>query len=113
ALLIVGALGHIAVSSYLCARSRDWPHAMAGLLQVIFFITPILFPAELLAERQLGFIYEVNPLYYLIDVVRRPMIGDGMPPLFSYVSESAYVMAGWVAAAITACLLSHRVVFLL
>lgn len=36
-LLIVAALAHIVISAYLGTRFRDWPYALTGILQVIFF----------------------------------------------------------------------------
>ena len=52
-LLLLAALGHIVIFAYLSTRFRDLPHAMSGVLQILFFVTPIIFPVKLLAERKL------------------------------------------------------------
>lgn len=113
ALLIMAALGHIAISAYLGTRFRDFPHAMAVMLQMMFFITPIMFPIKLLHEKGLGFIYQFNPLYYLIDVVRHPIIQGELALPENYLYAGIYVLATWAAALVVAYKLDSRVVFLL
>ncbi len=112
-LLMTVVLGHITISAYLGTRFRDWPHAMAGLMQMLFFVTPIMFPAKMLNERNLEFIYLFNPLYYVIDIVRHPIIGEGIAPLSHYFAAAAYALLVWSAAFIVVRRLDHRVVFLL
>jgi ABC-type polysaccharide/polyol phosphate export permease len=73
-LLLLAALGHITVCAYLGVRFRDLPHAANGLLQVAFFVTPVMFPVKLLQERHLALIYQVNPLYYILEVARHPIL---------------------------------------
>lgn len=112
-LLIMAALGHIAVSAYLGARFRDFPHAMAVLLQMMFFITPIMFPVKLLHDKGVGFIYQLNPLYYLIDIVRHPIIQGELALPENYLCAGVYVLICWLLALLTALKLDSRVVFLL
>jgi len=112
-LLASVALGHITISAYLCTRFRDWPHAVSGLMQVAFFITPIMFPATMLKEQNLSFIYAWNPLYYVIDIVRHPIVGEGFPPMSHYIAVLIYLALIAGIATIVARRLDHRVVFLL
>lgn len=111
--LIAAAVGHITIFAYLGARFRDLPHAMSGLLQVLFFVTPIMFPVKILADRHLDFVYKYNPLYYLIEVVRTPILASEFPSPAVFVSAIAYVVFVWVVAVITARRLDSRVVYFL
>lgn len=70
------------VISILGTRFRDLPPIIANMLQVLFFLTPVMYRAESLPT-QFSFIYLFNPLYYLIEVVREPMLG-GAPPRHTY-----------------------------
>ena len=55
------------------ARFRDVPPIVASFLQVLFFVTPIIWPVELLGNWQA--IATLNPLFAVIDVVRAPLLG--------------------------------------
>lgn len=112
-LLLVGALGHIVICAYLGARFRDLPHAMGGILQVLFFVTPIMFPVKLLRERHLDFIYQYNPLHYLIEIVRHPILEGAFPLSESYIFAGLYVAVVWFIAALLAKRFDSRLVFLL
>ncbi|WP_316172292.1 ABC transporter permease [Bradyrhizobium sp. SZCCHNRI3037] len=114
-LLILNAagLGHVVVSAYMGAMFRDWPHALGGLLQILFFVTPIMFPISVLQERGLDLIYQFNPLFYLIDVVRCPIVEGQFAPLEHYGLAILYVMLVWGVAAIVARQLDRRLVYLL
>lgn len=58
----------------LCARFRDVPQIVASIVQVIFFMTPIVFPPGALGNNQ--WLATVNPLYAAIDVMRAPLLGE-------------------------------------
>jgi ABC-type polysaccharide/polyol phosphate export permease len=55
------------------ARYRDIPPIVASVLQILFFVTPILWPPELLGNWQE--LLSFNPLFAAIDVVRAPLLG--------------------------------------
>lgn len=112
-ILFSAALGHIVIFAYLGTRFRDLPHAMGGVLQVLFFVTPIIFPVKLLKERHLDFVYQFNPLYYLIDVVRHPVLEGEFALSENYVFACLYVILVWVIAALVAKRLDSSLVFLL
>lgn len=64
---------------------RDYQPLQSVILQGFFYATPIIFPAELLAERGFAIIYQVNPFYYMLEVVRRPMMGSALPSAETYI----------------------------
>jgi len=55
------------------ARFRDVPPIVASFLQVLFFVTPVFWPVEMLGDWQA--IATMNPLFAAIDVVRAPLLG--------------------------------------
>jgi ABC-2 type transport system permease protein len=62
----------------LSARFRDVPQIIINAVQLAFFITPVLWKPENLKTKIL--VVELNPLYYLIELVRKPLLGE-TPPL--------------------------------
>jgi lipopolysaccharide transport system permease protein len=62
-----------------CARYRDVPPIVASLMQIAFFISPILWSPTVLAHRGIGvYLINWNPLYALIEIVRGPLLGTPM-----------------------------------
>ena len=63
---------------------RDYQPLQSLLLQGAFYVTPIIYPIEILANKGYSFIYEINPFYYLVHVVKLPMVGVELPTVQVY-----------------------------
>ena len=71
-LLINGAFATLYVGM-LSARFRDVPQVINSVVQIIFFITPIMWKPELLQTRT--YITDFNPFFHLLQIVRAPLLG--------------------------------------
>jgi len=73
-------------------------HHLAGiLLQLIYYLTPVFYPKEMFAKRgALVTILAYNPLGYLVELVREPVLYGRIPPLadFLVAINTAVVLAG-------------------
>ena len=99
---IVPLLGLVGV------RFRDLHPIISNLLQVMFFVTPILWSPTLLGERR--WIADINPLHSLISVVREPLMG--MPPEpYAYVMVAGTTICGFLTTTVLFSRLSSRVVY--
>ena len=82
-LLFVGNLFWISfVISMTCTRFRDMVPIVNSCIQIAFFITPISWSAKLLSSDSKILLF--NPIVYLIDLVRSPLLGD-QPMLKSWI----------------------------
>jgi ABC-type polysaccharide/polyol phosphate export permease len=61
------------------ARFRDFPQIITSLVQVVFYVTPIMWEPDQLGSRRYS-IVDYNPVYYFIEIVRAPLLGH-MPPV--------------------------------
>lgn len=113
AMLTAAMLAHLTIFSYLGVAFRDLQHALSGILLVVFYLTPIVFPATMLEQRGLAFAYLVNPLYHLIEIVRHPIAENSFADAGSYVFTAAYLGVVFAVAALVAYRLDRKVVFLL
>jgi len=93
-----------------CVRLRDIPQIVANLLQVSFFVTPIMWDAQLLADRGRKLILDLNPFYYLIEIVRAPMLGQPVELRFYIVAVSISLMS-LLMGVVTYVRFRHRVMF--
>jgi lipopolysaccharide transport system permease protein len=83
------------LTGLLSARFRDLPQIISALLQVAFYITPIIFRPD--ALNRFAFIVEWNPLAYLIEIVRAPLIGQ-MPSMLAWQVTIGMAVIGWPIA---------------
>lgn len=85
------------VVAILSTRFRDIPQVITNLLQVVFFVTPIFWSPESLPTRPAFVAY--NPLDYLIEIVRAPLLGTAPTPL-AWLVVSIMAVLGLVVAAL-------------
>jgi len=62
------------IVSMICVRYRDVPPVMAAVLQLLFFISPIIWEPSSIRGGEL--IVTLNPVAYLLAVTRGPLMGD-------------------------------------
>ena len=60
----------------LCVRFRDIPFIVQNVMQIMFFVTPIIWRMEDI-EGRYSFL-EFNPLYIMIELVRSPLINASL-----------------------------------
>ena len=75
------------------ARFRDVPQIVASVVQVAFFLTPIIWKPELLPDR--AFVLELNPFFHLVELVRAPSLGQA-PGLVSWLAAAGITLGGWL-----------------
>jgi ABC-type polysaccharide/polyol phosphate export permease len=90
------------------ARFRDVPQITASVLQVFFFITPILFTSAMLGPY--AWLAEYNPATHLLAIVREPLVGRA-PSLenwaFALATAAVLLAAGFVMLVRTRARLSY------
>lgn len=96
-LLVFANLVWIAsIVGILCTRFRDLPPIIGNLLQIMIFISPVMYQRSALPP-DLSFIVYFNPLFYVIEVMRAPMLGEA-PPKIAYVILTIFAVVGWFVA---------------
>jgi len=78
ALVYVNAFFYGLILAMIGARYRDLSQMVKSLVQVVFFLTPVLWNPSLLPERYQLWI-AVNPFYAFVELLRAPMIGQPVP----------------------------------
>jgi len=104
---------HLVIVAHVGVRFRDLPHLLGSLIQIAFYLTPVIFTVAMLKDRGLAFVYMFNPLYYLIEIVRYPLLNSALPPVeVVYVSLGYCVFMGIVAFLVVRKM-SQRIVYVL
>lgn len=78
----------------LCTRFRDLPQIVSNLLQVFFYLTPIIWMPQLLPKRFNLLLLDTNPFFHLIEIVRAPLLGTS-PSALSWQFGILLALLGW------------------
>jgi lipopolysaccharide transport system permease protein len=83
------------ITGLLSARFRDMPQIISSLLQVAFYVTPILYRPNSL--NRFSWVVTFNPVAYLLDLVRQPLIGQ-IPNAQTWGLCIGMAVVGWLLA---------------
>ncbi len=74
ALFVANAFWVAYFLSVICARYRDVPQIVTSVMQVVFFVTPVMYLPAQLVHRGVG-VLKWNPFANVLEVVRDPILG--------------------------------------
>ncbi len=90
----VNAFTYGLVLSLIGARYRDISQIIKSLIQVAFFVTPVMWNPALLPQKD-HILVVLNPFYAFVELMRAPMIG-AKPQLSVYVMAAMVTVGGIV-----------------
>jgi len=100
ALIAINAVWVSLVFGILATRYRDIAPLLGSLVQLLFFMTPIIWTEKTLqgtGNEGRARIAEINPLYHFLDIVRTPLLG-GDQQLYHWVIVLGVTVVGWALA---------------
>jgi lipopolysaccharide transport system permease protein len=63
-----------------CARFRDVPQIIASVMQIAFFLTPVMWTVGAIGhDRTRALVVQYNPFYYILELARAPLLGTAVP----------------------------------
>lgn len=93
--LLVANLTWIALTlAIICTRYRDMPQIVGSILQILFYLTPIMWMPNLLPKRAGLYLLDLNPAYHLLEIVRAPLLGQ-LPTLMNWEVSLGFALVGW------------------
>jgi lipopolysaccharide transport system permease protein len=119
ALLLVPALLLVVITAYwlnmllgiVCARFRDVPNIVQSIMQIMFFITPVMWIPQTLTQPDTRFwLVEANPLAAMLDLLRAPLLNQA-PTLFQYGNVIVCSLLGWGLTAFVFRRCHRRIVY--
>ncbi|WP_083886378.1 ABC transporter permease [Actinoalloteichus spitiensis] len=103
ALLIVNAGWASLLVGIISTRFRDIPPITGNIVQLLFYLTPIVWSYETLINsesavvRERAVLAQLNPFMHFIEMVRRPMLGLETNPT-NWLVVGAITVVGWAVA---------------
>ncbi|WP_342228084.1 ABC transporter permease [Rickettsiella endosymbiont of Rhagonycha lignosa] len=95
-ILWINAVSYSTILALLGTRFRDIPILVASLIQVVFFLTPIMWSPTILPERY-HYIIDLNPFAQFMELFRNPLLGT-LPSSYALVTTFGLTLLGVFSA---------------
>lgn len=96
---LIATLGPGALLAALNVKYRDFRYVIPFLIQVLFFLTPVIYPISLLKYPALQYFLALSPMYAAIELFRFPITGADINITFvalSLISNAVLLVAGLI-----------------
>lgn len=107
ALVLLVAAGWAVATLFAFAQSyfHDTRHLLDVACQMLFFLTPIVYPVEVLVNKGLGWLARGNPVNLFLELIRTPLVTGqpAEPKLYLYAAGFTVVIATVALAVIRRC----------
>ena len=87
----------IVVLAIVCARYRDLSQIVASILQVSFYLTPIIWLPSMVPSRAGVNLLELNPFFHFLELLRGPLLGT-IPSITSWIIVILITLVSWAIA---------------
>jgi lipopolysaccharide transport system permease protein len=92
---------------------QDTQHLVGVVLQMLFYLTPIMYPDDMLRKRNLGWLIDVNPMAAFLELVRSPILHNQLPSLGSLTMACATTVVAVGAASLALRWAERRIILYL
>jgi len=73
---LVATLGPGSLLAALNVKYRDFRYVIPFVIQILFFLTPIIYPSSMVPFKALEYFVALSPMYAAVELFRYPLSGD-------------------------------------
>jgi lipopolysaccharide transport system permease protein len=95
AAVLLGLVASLGLGSWLSAlnvKFRDFRYVIPFFIQLLFFVSPVIYPVSLLKYEVLKYILACSPIYAVLELFRIPLTGNFPDPILFYISLGANIV---------------------
>lgn len=89
---LIATLGPGCLLAALNVKYRDFRYVIPFLVQVLFFLTPVIYPVSLISQPVLQFVLVMSPVYAAVELFRYPLSGVELNVTYLAISLCACVV---------------------
>lgn len=91
-LTVIGTFGPGCLLAALNVKYRDFRYVIPFLVQVLLFVTPVIYPLSIMTHKWLQYVVAINPMYAAITLFRLPLTAIAPDPVMLVISISSNVI---------------------
>lgn len=108
-LIFINAYSYCFILAMIGARFRDVAQLITSVMQIIFFVTPIMWSPDILPQQYQIWV-ELNPFASLVEILRAPLVSQ-MPSLYALAVTLLLTVTGVVMAFALLLRARHRIIY--
>lgn len=94
AIIYLNSISFGMILAMIGARYRDMSQFIKSIIQVIFFITPVMWKPDMLVGKK-HLIVDLNPFYSILELIREPLLGK-MPDVINILICMILTLVGFI-----------------
>jgi ABC-type polysaccharide/polyol phosphate export permease len=110
-LLFVFAWSLALIAGFANVYFQDTQHLADVGFQILFYLTPIIYPLETLGTGRLGMLARCNPVIPFLELVRKPIVEATLPDSMMYVQAIVTVLVTGTVATIVCHRAQRQLIF--
>ena len=110
-LMFIASWAVATIAAFANVYFHDTQHLLEVASQIGFFLTPIMYPRNLLDRQNLGWVVDMNPVNLFLELIRAPLLTGMAPDVALYGPAIALTVVLVGLAAGTMAWLQKRVIF--
>ena len=83
---LLATLGPGSLLAALNVKYRDFRYVIPFVVQILFFLTPVIYPVSMLHQPVLQYMVVISPMYAAVELFRYPLTGQEMDLSFIVIS---------------------------
>ena len=92
---------------------QDTQHLVEVGVQILFYMTPVMYAPELLEQRNLSWFVMANPVALFLDLVRRPILHGEIPSLQAFAAATTITACAVLCTTVLLWKAERRIIFYL
>ena len=92
---LIFGIGWANIVSIINIYIRDFQPLQAILFQALFYATPIIYTVDMIPS-EYSLIYLANPLYYLMEILRQPLLGQTIPGIEKWIIAFSFSLITFI-----------------
>ena len=96
---VIATLGPGCLMAALNVKYRDFRYVIPFVIQMLFFVTPVIYPVSILDYPLLQYFIVLSPMYAAVEIFRMPLTGVYPDPTFMMISIGSgivFLLAGLI-----------------
>jgi ABC-type polysaccharide/polyol phosphate export permease len=110
-IIFISAWSISTIAAYINVHFHDTVHLLEVGSQFIFFLTPIMYSRKLLDDKELGWLVDANPVYWLLQLVREPLLTGQLPAAELYLLSIGFALLSSLLTVGVIAWLHKRLIF--
>ncbi len=110
-LLLVLGWSLAVLTGFINVYFPDTQHLTEVGLQILFYMTPILYTPEMLRKKGLAWLVDYNPVSAFLELIRLPIVSGEVPSLSTVFVAVVFVVLATAAASLTLKRLQKHLIF--